>query len=197
MSDDMETPKASKVVGIRAGQLDLHRPDIKVTPEGMAYAQRIIERALTVEAHSTQKEDHNRAFIEDEALFRKRFRFAFGERGRTAVFALAEKLDLTDQEVTDLALAGCLHWDGKVLELKQPLTTRYGAWTFVALLGLLALLMAFLLITTQGGSMLGRAVLLMLFFLFFCASLYVHKKMIRPFAKAKSRSEASKRAIGR
>lgn len=190
MENEPNESVASKVIQLRPGAIGPETEGVAISPEGIAYAERLIKRTLTLGKTATAMTERTEALIDDEVEFQRWYGFALGRRGRAAVCKLVEELDLTRQEVSDLWRSGCLHWDGRSLELEQPLRATVSSWILILMFGSLAAMMVVVLFTAAGSAPLARGVLLALFAFFFCGALYVRKRLILPFSQARRRQKA-------
>jgi len=125
--------------------------------------------------------------IQSERLFRERFGFALGKRGRLAVIKFMDDYDLTSNEVRALYGLGSMTWDGSTLRL------RYVFWFKLLgvsqMLGLLIILIPALLVLFQNvdAHWFARLVLLLFSSALILGMAWVYRSYILPFKALKRR----------
>lgn len=124
--------------------------------------------------------DHDIRAIENEEVFRKRFGFALGRRGRTAMFEVIDQYDLTDGEVRRLYRAGCVRWDGKTLQISANKLFLYTGWIYYSFIALIVLFCAVAFVFADRASATGRLTLLGITTAGFVAMIILRRDFIAP-----------------
>lgn len=132
--------------------------------------------------------------LENETYFKKRFGFAYGRRGRLAVFDLIYTYDLTNDEVRSLYRIGLLNWDGNKLRVTSNWTSRFTMvfWYFYLIFILLLTgLVAHALLATQPiVNFKQSGILWILFGALTLLTSWIHIRFLRPFKVLKNRQTA-------
>lgn len=132
--------------------------------------------------------------IENEEVFRDRFGFAFGKRGRRAVLQFISDYDLTSHDVRTLAGMRSLTWDGKKLRVKYVFWNKFFGFSQIALLSLFLLPIVIVLFQNYDAEWDVKLVLLTIISAVMFGISWVYTSFIDPF-NCLRRNRCSRRQV--
>ena len=189
-----DTDPKDKVISLSRRNIESDNPAILDDEIKKILGDHIKKASEPSQSRQLKLYDDDLRALESEAYFKKRFGFAYGRRGRLAVFDLIDAYDLTNEEVRSLNRIGMLKWDGQNLTVKNNLASRFtmfsGFFYLMILLALEALIIYGLMVLTPINNFQEWVLLSVLLGLLALFTSWLYSHFLRPFNILKKRHSA-------
>lgn len=172
-----------KVVPLTRARMPLEGPPAEVDARLIEMLNRRMDRdeAERSRAREIELSSEDLKALQSEQLFKARFGFALGRRGRQSLFEVIDRYDLTDAEVRALDRVGCFDWDGHTLRVRARKWIGFAGILYLAVIAIITALAASAIASLAKAAWQPRAVLWAILVALLLIGMMIYKLYLMPF----------------